>query len=760
MGNLNNSNKRPELNPDIALESINNDQLGRKGLVKEIAEIIINHKKSDSLIIGLYGSWGYGKSTLLNFVKEHIKNLKINDNDEEKEIIPEVLSFDPWIFANQEQLVKRFIEWLVYELGNLKGDIFKNLKKNLKRWLFKIRVANIFISKDLVRLISALLILFGIPFNKLSHTISFTLIVTGALLMLTQEFLLRFIEHRDSLTLIDLRDELSNELLKLNSTLVIFIDEIDRLNKEETKLIFQLVKSTFNLPNLIFVLTFDKEKVSELISENNHDAKDGEEYIEKIVQLPIRIPPPDNYDLGIFIDSQIKQATSYTPDDKDVNNLMKDLFSSGLYNIIAQQNNPRKIIRLSNYLKCHLFPIHQLVNPADFIALSIIHIFYPSLYNFILSYKEHFVVGDSSDLRRQYQISLREKKFQEKLKSLYSGLDNDVITVLKKLFPVLENTTYGQGYLESWDREKRICSSKHIDTYFIFKIPQSKIDPRDFEHFVNTLNTPKQFLKYFEESINNKTFHTFLNDLSSHIEKLPNHSVKGFIIALITIIEKYPKVYDGFLSSPTISARNLIKKLLSKRIPKEASQLFSNAVNSSDGITLPVLLLNAWLLNKEKGELHEIQVDDNMFDYLKSTCIQKIEEIYINDNLLNIKYLDLVLLKWKEWTKEDFKLKAFIDKTINDIERLPQLLKHFVDQRSYSDSISSEEQYAFDFEKLAKIGSNMERVHTKSLTILSGNTQKLARDELRAVKLYNKDISYFRDKKENRNDFYSDNEII
>ena len=69
------------------------------------------------------------------------------------------------------------------------------------------------------------------------------------------------------------------------------IDDIDRLNNSQIRAIFQLVNSLAGFPNMIYLLSFDREIVVRALQEEQKC--DGEEYLEKIIQVPFDIPEAD-----------------------------------------------------------------------------------------------------------------------------------------------------------------------------------------------------------------------------------------------------------------------------------------------------------------------------------------------------------------------------------------------------------------------------------------------------------------------------------
>ena len=84
------------------------------------------------------------------------------------------------------------------------------------------------------------------------------------------------------------KDELKDKLKDLNKKIIVVIDDIDRLTSSQIRDIFQLVKQVADFPNIVYVLVMDKEVVCSAL-EKVHNM-DGNEYLEKIIQVPFEIP--------------------------------------------------------------------------------------------------------------------------------------------------------------------------------------------------------------------------------------------------------------------------------------------------------------------------------------------------------------------------------------------------------------------------------------------------------------------------------------
>ena len=92
-------------------------------------------------------------------------------------------------------------------------------------------------------------------------------------------------------TIDDQKKEVESALRKERKRILVVIDDIDRLVAEEIRQVFRLVKSVANFPNVTYLLAFDKEVAIKAIAELQHTS--GEDYLEKIVQVPFELPPPD-----------------------------------------------------------------------------------------------------------------------------------------------------------------------------------------------------------------------------------------------------------------------------------------------------------------------------------------------------------------------------------------------------------------------------------------------------------------------------------
>lgn len=111
---------------DKPIETVKNDFLGRSKFAKDLAEAISTYDDKDSLVLGLMGQWGSGKTSIINLLEEEMKeNLSSMAT---KPII--TIKFEPWNISNQENLISQFFATIISELNG------KSKIKTIKRIVF------------------------------------------------------------------------------------------------------------------------------------------------------------------------------------------------------------------------------------------------------------------------------------------------------------------------------------------------------------------------------------------------------------------------------------------------------------------------------------------------------------------------------------------------------------------------------------------------------------------------------------------------
>src|SRR5262249_23516853 len=147
--------------------------------------------------------------------------------------------------------------------------------------------------------------------------------------------------------------------------IIIIMDNISRLYPFEIKQIFQIVKSIGNFVYTSYLLALDKNQVIRAIDQM--DGFGGNEFLEKIVQLPFEVPPILQQDLEKIFADRIINIVKTVPQDAFNSEYWADIYNSSLKYFFE---NCRDITRYTNTLNFSYPRLRDVVNPVDFFALT------------------------------------------------------------------------------------------------------------------------------------------------------------------------------------------------------------------------------------------------------------------------------------------------------------------------------------------------------------------------------------------------------
>ena len=99
------------LSADRPIKTKKEDSLKRARFSEALAKVIQGWRKKPSLVIGLYGEWGSGKSSIKNMVIETL-------NAEGTQPLS-IVEFSPWQVSGQDLLAENFLREIGQALGKL-----------------------------------------------------------------------------------------------------------------------------------------------------------------------------------------------------------------------------------------------------------------------------------------------------------------------------------------------------------------------------------------------------------------------------------------------------------------------------------------------------------------------------------------------------------------------------------------------------------------------------------------------------------------
>lgn len=598
------------------------DKLRRWKYSKKLGEAILKYDGDDSLVIGLEGQWGHGKTSIINMALTHIKN-KQTENEEHPPII---VKFNPWLFSSQNQLIQKFFDELIIGMED------QNIKEKLKSYVD--------------RLIP--------PVIGLASIIDPTR--TQALLS-TSEYMNSSRSEEESLE--SLKKEINGKIRDFDRKIIVVIDDIDRLSTFEIRQTFQLVKLLADFPNTTYLLSFDRNVVVGALGEVQSIS--GEEYLKKIVQIPFEVPEIYKGYIETFlfekIDMIIESEENF--DEK----YWWNLYHSGLKYLF---NNLRDVKLYINSLKFNFEIVKGEVNPVDFLAITALQTFENDLYQGLRNNKD--ILTKTFHYRSNAQtIKDQAKSRCDEIINKSSIINNNgnLKELLTYMFPQLDaiysNTIIGEGWFSEWRTKLRICSPDKFETYFRLSLPDNEISEQEIKSIFALSNDPDSFSDALFK-LGNKVIR-FLERFEDFTTEFPKENIENVIKVLMNIGDKFPDKQTEFLGYDTpMRILRIIHQLifLFPTYHERFGILKRSIENAEDSLYIAVHEIGVedqthglYNLAKNPSPKNEWKVNSKQLGTLEQLVCEKIQIWAADGRLIEDEHFIQIIFDWKRWEKDE-----------------------------------------------------------------------------------------------------------
>ena len=484
-----------------------------KAYKKTFVDIISLNHNSTPLVIGLEGKWGRGKTTLMKAIMTDLQNnysVEIKDNRRRCKSV----WFQAWKYNDTENLLAALLETIVQEMW--KGKFVEKAeiaimtlwgKCNLKA-LPEFFADYVPFLKGVSKIIKQEDYKKNLPYFSLFT--SFFKQLIGLWINADDSF--KYTTD-NSLKLAEIDDK--------KGVMVVFIDDLDRCNRENIVKVLETIKLFLDFEGCVFVMGISKQVIINALRDSGHIGEDyANEYIEKMVQVSYELPLIHEGEMGEYF----KEIVSCLPNN---DKLIK--YSGAIIGSLGEDLTPRKIKKFVNNISLQisisenkgLFDDNEKLKIEHFIYWNILKEAYREVYETIKrspdivglaqkmadEYGEKIEKNDIDDIKDTSAFPLvKEGDIRELIKKLPD--DIEILNILKFESTQVEvNMGVGEAVMPGLQLEAR----GHVGVVSMVKVAKGE--------FIYGEEKEKKSIDYDFEidafPVTNDEYCKFLNDTSS-----------------------------------------------------------------------------------------------------------------------------------------------------------------------------------------------------------------------------------------------------
>jgi predicted KAP-like P-loop ATPase len=609
--------ERNILSGDPPLMDPKDDRLGYAPFAKHLAISLCKMVPVEGMVISINGPWGSGKTTILNFIVYYLEQVSEKDK-------PKIVHFNPWWFSGDQDLVTKFFDEMMSTL-NPEDKAGRKILEGLS---------------TLCKIVGSAPIPYGKTIAEIGETVK---------------------PRNESLHKI--RKKIEQLLIDENVRFIVVIDDIDRLVVNEIRDIFKVVKAVANLPNMIYILAFDRGRVAKAFEEFYLGS--GKEYLDKIVQLPFDLPLPDKASISQLLFERLDKALGHLDDSDFDQQRWANIYLDGIEPLIY---TPRDVIRLCNTISVTFPSVRGEVNPVDFIAIEAIRVFAPEVYETIRMNREEFTGTSQRDSGSNQEA---KQKFHESyLKNIDVKLREPIELLLQRLFPKLEKISYASDFESRWRLQMRVCSDEVFSVYFRLQLAEGDIGAGDIRKFLDISSKREEVVKYLQVLIGQKhrtgitRARALLERLEDYTEKaIPEKDIKPILLALFDVGEELratePYRIKMFDIGVEMQVARIVYQLLKRMSENDRFDLMKTAINEGQGFVTAIYEVSLLdeMIEKTK-ESNNSSKDDILLpsvkvEELKNLAVDRITNESEKGSILKCLKLSFILYCWKMWDKSN-----------------------------------------------------------------------------------------------------------
>lgn len=580
------------------------DKYGRKKYAKLLLDKIIvtkdEKKPQHSFVINIGENYGYGKTSFFNFLKEELKETKVR-----------IISFDykPWLCDNANAIITEFFQTLRNELKLYNPQLNKKINNYTKLLL-----------KDCTRQVGLSSI--GNLFNS-SHTLKE--------------------EH----------DEIANTIKNINMPIIIFIDDVDRLQNDELMALLKLIRDTADFANIFYILAADKPFLINNL--NSLGIEYPEEYLKKFINYEFTFPADDSITMKLFKENLSTLLNKYLEEEQ----AEKECISICT---LIKNNIPFKNMRdVQRFLNNYVYMLDAIkmnrekinVDFTDLFALTLIQYLHPELYKVLRDNDAQILTISNRRfiLKDEYSNVFPDKEIQALFtKRTDNPKDSQTTPMLKNIKDIIADSNiideqiamnllkFLFGDKNNYRAWNRICQVDAYFSYFSAELKNNQISQNEVQEILD-LDDLTSFEVRIEDVIKSDKIQSFIHKAKYIAERYQKNKV-DLINKMFIFIEKYIETNRASYLSKTLQEETLFKNFELETIiyylfNKEHNQLSENELSKLNDLVINHHNINlcAIFLNRLSGYYpHPLVFDCENIKKWRTILVERFYSNYITSN--------------------------------------------------------------------------------------------------------------------------------
>lgn len=355
------------------LYTFKEDIYNRRIIAENLTKII--ESQNDSIVISLDSEWGTGKTTFVTMWKDML------DSDEKYNNKFKTLYFNAW----ENDYIKDPLLAIFSEMEKQIHEDDSKFKKQVDKIKIKAKPFGKAIVSTGVKVATAgFLNLDEINLGKFNEAQLIDLSEKLGELSINEILANKTIRSK-------FKEEMSSYQKEINKKIVFFIDELDRCRPTFAIELLEVIKHLFNIENIIFILSIDKQQLSHSVSTIYGQGADTLGYLRRFFDLDYKLPK-------INLETYINNKNSIFKDKCNIT-----LFQTFLKEIfISEKFSLRDIDKAYYYIGLLIPLIKEFNEDENYKAIYIVVISY--LYAILIAIKIKKPILYKQVIDKEYEV--------------------------------------------------------------------------------------------------------------------------------------------------------------------------------------------------------------------------------------------------------------------------------------------------------------------------------------------------------------------